>query len=1543
MLVLAAPSLGFLISSDAVATDVLHASPNVTTAIASSLGASYHVMTDSEMEQMMMEVGVRADGTPGSATGLAPPTVEGWQALKGKLLMLDSLPSVSLAPSLDLSTDPCFPIVGNQQSQGSCAAWAATYYCYGYLEAKDNGWTDASLGNVSHLMSPAWTYNKVDGGGDLGSWMTQNMEVICDWGCASMKTMPYNDQDALSWGSAAAFREAPLHRGLATVAMPCNGTDWTIDQVKTLLSLGTPVTFAIDHSKVFDYGLLDNDIFSAAELTGSLKMDHAQTIVGYNDSISEDGDVGAFRVVNSWGSSGSDHTDHGYYWFTYAALEKLLNIVGFDVGMCYIEDRIDYVPTLLGVWHFNSGMGRDGDITLGIGTGSAAVERTLYYVHDTVNTAHRMPAFMCADMTDFESQYVSGNTSFHIDLGSSSTRGTLSSFRVERYEGGYVPGAADQISPQSSGLPLQNPVTASVVLPLEAKINYDAALDTSSHVYTSSSVSRWVGIDHISHYGGSAIESGDTADSGESSLTVDVTGLATYGFYWRVSSESGKDFLKLSVDGSNVASISGAVEWRQQTFTVPAGHHLVKWSYAKDSANSVGEDAGYVDRLRQLPADDRFEKNNNVSTAARITPGTYPGLVCNDDDWYKVSVGAGYGIYANITFINSDGNLDLFLYATDGTTLLDSSQTSANVESVSAVASASGDYFIAIKGRNGDTNVYDMEVATPLVTSDLGILGSVSIIGGTLSFGNLSSSNEQIAVDCGDTLSGNITIQCNNPWPVSATVPLVLVPSWGPPSTSYVTVVPSIANGTSTVTTSISLVVPSNAGTYYIIACFRNETSAAYVASATSSSNGAPAWGDGNDIAAFTPAQINDAQTQGRTEVIWLIGPSYEQLWVPCDAISITAIAPDTSPPSTVIGLSGTHGSGGWFVSTVSVSLTATDDEGPVLGTYYSLDGGSWVEYSAPFTVATQGVHALSYYSVDYASNTETTRQATIKIDTTGPILAPIVTGDEGNGSWYTSIVTIDPSASDSASGVGIVSCSIDSGPYLACSGAFEVGGEGEHFVNLSATDVAGNPSSVVELHFKVDVTPPDVIPLLTGEMGADGWFVSSVKADLDIIDVCSGAGQGFMSVDGAPFTSSSLDVTTGGLHTMSYYALDAAGNPSSVAQVTFKIDDIAPETTASMNGRVGMNGWFVSPVDVGFTAVDEQSGVHATCVSLDGETWLSISADVNVSAEGTHILRYYSVDVAGNVEAEKSLTINIDSAAPTVTPSLTGPEGAPGWYRGTVNVTLHANDQGSGVKNITYRLDGGAWSNYTDALTIRANGTHVLEFFAFDVSGRWGNTTSITFTIDTSKPSTTAVVAGDHGANGWYVGAVAVTLSATDDGGAVMATTYRVDGGGWMPYITSVVIAAEGQHTMEYRSEDEAGNVENIHMLGVWVDSTAPTMSVVTASPDHSTDGTSQIAWNASDSCSGMASTELFVDGTNYGSPLPNGGVVEVRGLSDGAHNITVVGTDVAGNRAQSSTTVTVDTSPLSPTGPYGVMIDVLIVGMICVGVVLLLIVRRK
>ena len=56
----------------------------------------------------------------------------------------------------DISTQPYFPAVGNQGSQGSCAALALTYYDYGYLEAKDNGWTDSSTGNASAAGAAPW-------------------------------------------------------------------------------------------------------------------------------------------------------------------------------------------------------------------------------------------------------------------------------------------------------------------------------------------------------------------------------------------------------------------------------------------------------------------------------------------------------------------------------------------------------------------------------------------------------------------------------------------------------------------------------------------------------------------------------------------------------------------------------------------------------------------------------------------------------------------------------------------------------------------------------------------------------------------------------------------------------------------------------------------------------------------------------------------------------------------------------------------------------------------------------------------------------------------------------------------------------------------------------------------------------------------------------------------------------------------------------------------------------------------------------------------
>ena len=83
----------------------------------------------------------------------------------------------------------------------------------------------------------------------------------------------------------------------------------------------------------------------------------------------------------------------------------------------------------------------------------------------------------------------------------------------------------------------------------------------------------------------------------------------------------------------------------------------------------------------------------------------------------------------------------------------------------------------------------------------------------------------------------------------------------------------------------------------------------------------------------------------------------------------------------------------------------------------------------------------------------------------------------------------------------------------------------------------------------------------------------------------------------------------------------------------------------------------------------------------------------------------------------------------------------------------------------------------------------------------------------DSAAPTTTAERSGD--------GPVEVTLSATDGAGGsgVEWTEYRVDGGAWTrsdntgeddPFVTTLTVRGDGDHTVEFRSRDRAGNVED-------------------------------------------------------------------------------------------------------------------------------------
>ncbi|WP_185966930.1 hypothetical protein, partial [Clostridium sp. HBUAS56017] len=77
------------------------------------------------------------------------------------------------------------------------------------------------------------------------------------------------------------------------------------------------------------------------------------------------------------------------------------------------------------------------------------------------------------------------------------------------------------------------------------------------------------------------------------------------------------------------------------------------------------------------------------------------------------------------------------------------------------------------------------------------------------------------------------------------------------------------------------------------------------------------------------------------------------------------------------------------------------------------------------FTVANEGTHKISFYSVDAAGNTETANTTYVKIDKSAP-----VTTSNAPTNWSKDDVTVSLTATDTLSGVAKTCYSIDDADY---------------------------------------------------------------------------------------------------------------------------------------------------------------------------------------------------------------------------------------------------------------------------------------------------------------------------------------------------------------------------------------------------------------------------------------------------------------------------------------------------------------------------------
>ena len=118
------------------------------------------------------------------------------------------------------------------------------------------------------------------------------------------------------------------------------------------------------------------------------------------------------------------------------------------------------------------------------------------------------------------------------------------------------------------------------------------------------------------------------------------------------------------------------------------------------------------------------------------------------------------------------------------------------------------------------------------------------------------------------------------------------------------------------------------------------------------------------------------------------------------------------------------------------------------------------------------------------------------------------------------------------------------------------------------------------------------------------------------------------------------------------------------------RIDRTAPVTTATVPVPGADGVWDRTTVTV--TATDALSGVAKTYYAVDGGDVKEAAGTIAVTGAGSHSVRYWSEDTAGNIEHENLLAVTLDGVPPTIEGALSPAANVFGWNNTAVDVAVH-------------------------------------------------------------------------------------------------------------------------------------------------------------------------------------------------------------------------------------------------------------------------------
>src|SRR5437867_789820 len=595
--------------------------------------------------------------------------------------------------------------------------------------------------------------------------------------------------------------------------------------------------------------------------------------------------------------------------------------------------------------------------------------------------------------------------------------------------------------------------------------------------------------------------------------------------------------------------------------------------------------------------------------------------------------------------------------------------------------------------------------------------------------------------------------------------------------------------------------------------------------------------------------------------------------------------------------------------------------------------------------------------SRDAAGNLATSADFTLTtlIDSTPPTVSMTA---PAAGSTVSGTVTISASATDNMGVVGVqfkldganLGAEVTAAPY-STSWNTTLGANGSHTLTAVARDAAGNTATSAAVSVTVsnavpDITPPSVTTNLSASAVSSSLITLSWTASTDNVGVAGyqiyRGGSQIATTSLTSYSDTGLSPSTAYVYQVA--AFDAAGNVSALSAAASAAT--LPTPPADISSGLGLYYKF----DEGSGSIaNDSSGNGNTGSLLRGTTWAAGQLCQAVSFDG----------LSGNVTASTTTGLNLSATltiAAWINPSdvsaayrtivVKGSYGARGYGMNLINgklnfIKVSVKDVSSSlaISTATWQHVAITWNAATSEVKFYINGalaqtvidssasTAPLDtdkllvrlwlnggsYFAgamdeLRIYNRVLSATDI-LALYNNTPPTVSMTAPAAGATV----AETVTVSATaSDNVGVAGVQFQLDGANLgaevttAPYTLSwnTATASNGLHTLTAVARDAAGSTATATTINVTVDNSPPTVSITAPATVATVAGTVTVSATASDNV-GVVGVQFKLDGANLGAEVtavPYSLSWTTTTASNGAHTLTAVARDAAGNTATSS-----------------------------------------